>query len=101
MLQKQQVLLPCQFLLAKLSFVKVTPLLRYFIKTFIFKGILSFQISLLETPTPLLRIAWYKDCIVNPLAVKFQLSESLLVFKLVNNAEMCGHDRGVNMALTW
>jgi hypothetical protein len=56
MLQKQHVLLPFQFLPTKLSFVKVTTLLRYHIKTFILKGILSFQRSLLSIPTPLLRV---------------------------------------------
>ena len=39
--QKQHVLLPCQLRLAKLSFVKMTPLLRYHKKTLFFRGAFS------------------------------------------------------------
>jgi hypothetical protein len=84
LLQKQHILLPFQCLLAKLSFVKVTPLLRYHIKKLIFKGSLSFQRSLLCTPTPLFRDARYKDWTLNiPLEVKFHPNEFLFEFKLV------------------
>lgn len=38
LIQKQHFLLPFQFRLAKLSFVRTTPLFEYHIKIFIFKG---------------------------------------------------------------
>jgi hypothetical protein len=84
LLQKQHILLPYQCLLAKLSFVNVTPLLRHHIKILIFKGSLSFQRSLLCTPIPLLKDARYKDLTVNiSLVVKFHLNESLFEFNSV------------------
>ena len=45
LLQKQQVLLPFQFLLNKLSFVKITPLLTNHMKIFNLRGIFIRQIS--------------------------------------------------------
>jgi len=45
LLQKQQVLLPFQFLLTKLSFVKITPLLTNHMKIFNLRGIFIRQIS--------------------------------------------------------
>ena len=45
--QKQHLLSPCHCSLAKLSFVKITPLYKYHMKTLILRGSLSFQIKVL------------------------------------------------------
>ena len=44
-IQKQQTLLPFQFLLARLSFVKITPLFRNHMKILFFRGIFICHIS--------------------------------------------------------
>ena len=41
--QKQHCWFPCQFRLTRLSFVRMTPLLRYHKKILIFSGLFSFQ----------------------------------------------------------
>ena len=46
--QKQHFLSPCHCRLAKLSFVKITPLYKYHIKTLILRDSLSFQIKVLN-----------------------------------------------------
>jgi len=45
--QKQHLLSPCHCRLAKLSFVKITPLYKYHMKILILRGSLSFQIKVL------------------------------------------------------
>jgi hypothetical protein len=45
--QKTQVVVPVQFLLTRLSFVRVTPLFKCHKKIFILSGNMSFQRSLL------------------------------------------------------
>jgi hypothetical protein len=49
--QKQQVLLPCQLRLIKLSFLNTIPLLRYHIKIFSLRGAFSFHNRLLKFGT--------------------------------------------------
>jgi hypothetical protein len=44
--QKQQTLLPCQLHFGKLSFVRITPLCKYHINIFIFKGAFNFHMRL-------------------------------------------------------
>ena len=51
--QKTHFLQPCQFCRAKLSLVKITPLLRNHRKIFTFRGILSFHNFLLSIGTSL------------------------------------------------
>jgi hypothetical protein len=58
---KQHFWLPTQFLLAKLSFVKITPRWRYHRKIFIFRGILRFQINLLLKGVPWFIKYWDLD----------------------------------------
>jgi hypothetical protein len=45
--QKQHLLSPYHCRLAKLSFVKITPLYKYYMKTLILRDSLSFQIKVL------------------------------------------------------
>jgi hypothetical protein len=59
--QKTHVLLPCQMRRARLSLVKMTPLLRNQRNIFTLRGILSFHNFLLSTGTSLWPIASYKD----------------------------------------
>jgi hypothetical protein len=59
--QKQHFWLPTQFLLVKLSFVKMTPRCRYQRKIFIFRGIFGFHMNLLLNGTPSFIIYSYID----------------------------------------
>jgi hypothetical protein len=54
-------MLPFHRLLAKLSFVRIAPLPKFHKKTFIFKGILSFQIILFRLLLGLYINKWYID----------------------------------------
>ena len=83
-LQKLHNLLPCQFLLTKLSLVRVTPLQRYHIKILILRGILRFQSVLCVVILLLFNMALYMDCTVKtPLLVSFHLKMSLLLFSRI------------------
>ena len=80
--QKQHYLLPFQFRLAKLSFVKITPLFKYHINILIFKGIFSFHKCLSNCTLPLLISALYIELTVNiPDWFKFHRKTSTLSFK--------------------
>ena len=80
--QKQHYLLPFQFRLAKLSFVKITPLFKYHINILIFKGIFSFHKCLSNCTLPLLISALYIELTVNiPNWFKFHRKTSALSFK--------------------
>lgn len=59
--QKQHLSLPFHLLLAKLFFVKITPLFKYHKKIVIFSGILSFQIMSFLGTTYLYMIVLYSE----------------------------------------
>jgi hypothetical protein len=76
--QKQHFWLPTQFLLFKLSFVKMTPRCRYQRKIFIFRGIFSSHMILLSNDTPWFIIYSYIDQTENcPCRYKSQVKISL------------------------
>ena len=80
--QKQHSLLPFQFLLIKLSLVRITPLFRYHINIFILRGIFNFHRCLLNCTLPLLISALYIEPTLNvPDWVKFQWKTLALLFK--------------------
>ena len=79
--EKQHNLLPFQFLLIKLSLVRITPFFRYHIKILIFRGIFSFHKCLSNCTLSLLISILYIELMVNvPAWVRFQQKASALLF---------------------
>jgi len=100
LLQKQQVLIPFQFLLDKLSFVRITTLLGYHINIFVLKGIFICQISCVAL-IPLLTMCLYIELTVKiPFLFKFQRNRSLPSFKLTCTSRATRLYHSVNLSPT-
>jgi hypothetical protein len=81
--KKQQALFPFQFLLAKLSFVRMTPLFRYHINIFILRGIFICQISCVAFKPLMTRCLYIKLTVNAPLLCIFHINKSIPSFRLI------------------
>jgi hypothetical protein len=107
--QKQHFWLLTQFLLVKLSFVKMTPRCRYQRKIFIFRGIFSFHMNLLLNGTPWFIIYSYIGWTENyPCQCKSQVKISLpcesrwlviLATRLYQAISLCSSKRNIQWHL--
>ena len=100
LLHKHQALFPFQFLLAKLSFVRTTSLLRYHINIFILRGTFICQISCVALK-PLLTRCLYIELTVNaPLLCRFHVKQSIPSFRLICTRLAIRQYHSVNLSPT-